>query len=85
MNIMAMVLAYGSVAMFLTGLFFAKFIGVEMIGVMQVAFIGLMVVSNLSPLLAPLTILVRSTGYDGAFSSSAQLQSTIVPYRIRSL
>lgn len=85
MKIVGEVVAYGSLGLFVAALFLAKFIGIEMIGVMQVAFLGLMIVTNLPPLIAPLNILVRSTGYNEAFSNSTQLQSGSVPYRISSV
>lgn len=60
MNLFSKILAYFALAMFLASLFTAKFVGVEMIGVIQVAFIGLMTVTNLPPLLSTLSNMIKS-------------------------
>lgn len=65
----------------LLGLFLGRFIGVEMAGVVQVAFIGLMTMSNLHPLLSPLTAMGYITGLDQRASSGL----VSVPNRVYAL
>lgn len=48
----------------LFGVFLGKFIGVEMSGVVQIAFIGLLTMPNLHPLFSPMTAMGYITGPD---------------------
>ncbi len=51
-------------------------------GVLQMAFIGLIMVDHLPPLLAPLTRIFPVNGYNTLFSNTATKD---IPYRISSL
>lgn len=77
------VLMYLSLAGFLLSIFTARFIGVEMIGVIQVAFLGLMMIDHLQPLLAPLAKINLINGPNTAFLG--QPQNKTIPYRASAL
>lgn len=68
-------------ASFVASLFTAKYIGVEMMGVIQIAFIGLAVVNQLPPLMAP----YPSMSYVNGVNSANQKSSSGMPYRVSSL
>lgn len=84
-QILSMVVMGLALAGFAAGLFTAKFIGVEMLGVVQVAFIGLAIVNNLPPLLAPLAKMGYVNGVNSALSGSDSSASTSLPVRESSL
>lgn len=54
-----------------------------MVGVVQIAFLGLMVIDNLQPLIAPMTKIFTINGINTAFADST-LNKTL-PYRASSL
>ena len=70
-EILWQILLYLSLAGMLLSLFTAKFIGVEMIGVVQVAFLGLMIIDYLQPLVAPMTKMFPINGLNTAFLNSS--------------
>lgn len=84
MNAIAKVLTYLALVMFIVSLFTAKFIGVEMVGVLQVAFIGLMMVVELPPLLSTISSMVPVNGYNSVFNTSGS-QNQNVPIRVTCL
>lgn len=80
---LAQVVMYSSLAVFFVGLVAGKFIGVEMMGVIQVSYIGLMIINYVNPILAPLTKIVFVNGFNSMFSSPSVGSS--IPNRITSL
>lgn len=79
MNFMAKVVVYLALAMFVVSLFTAKSIGIEMIGVVQVAFIGLMTIVELPPMLSALSTMIQANGYNSAFDSASSKQTLPIP------
>lgn len=88
--------AYGVMGLalgeFLIGLAIGRFIGVEMIGVVQVGFIGLTIVSNMQPLMSKLLNLKFVNGVNTYFIDqhetmlvTGEVASGLVPFRISSL
>lgn len=73
---------YSSYGVLFLGLFCDKVIGVELFGVMQVAFLSLSDMNSVQPLLAPLMNFSIVNGYNHEF---IQTNSSKVPYRVRSL
>lgn len=77
---------YLSIVGFAAGLFVAKFIGVEMIGVVQIAFIGLIAVDYVQPVLAPLSQIGMVNGVNTMFSGDeTDMGFGSVPNRITAL
>jgi hypothetical protein len=70
-NILSKVIMYASLIVFAASLFTAKFIGIEMMGVIQLAFIGLMIVKYLPPLLSPIAQIGMVNGWNAAFNNSS--------------
>lgn len=77
MNIACYALLGLSLACFAAGLIAGKFIGVEAVGVVQAAFLGLACVEYLPPLLAPLAGIGAVNGYNMPLGDAGTL-----PYRI---
>ncbi len=83
---LALVIAVLGLVGFLLGLFTSKFIGVEMVGVVQVAFVGLASINNIHPLLAPLAQIGFVNGLNSLFTNQQQSQlSGNVPIRASAL
>lgn len=80
-DVMAQIVAYAGLATFIAGLFTSKFIGVEMIGVVQGAFVALMLVPVAPPLLASLSRMVYVNGYNTINQATqyTTLSSTLPP------
>lgn len=78
---------YLSLGGFVLGLFTVKYIGVEMMGVVQLAFIGLISVDYLQPTLAPLSKIGFVNGVNTMFqnTTAAELGLTSLPNRITAL
>lgn len=86
MEVLGMVLMYMAITTFCLSLLSSKFIGVEMIGVIQAAYIGLIVVDNLPPMLAPLSEITFVNGINNYFNEAKyQYQMESLPKRISSL
>jgi hypothetical protein len=68
MQIVAYAVAGLGYAGFLGGMVVGRFISVEMIGVLQLAFVGLIVVDYLQPLLAAMTEIGFVNGVNTLFS-----------------
>jgi cysteine-rich repeat protein len=81
----AKAVGYTAAVGFVAGLALGKFIGVEMIGVVQVAFIGLMVVDYLQPVLAPLSQIGFVNGINTMFEANKTQVSGGLPNRITAL
>lgn len=84
-NILATALMYASLAGFAAGLVMAKFIGVEMIGVVQISFIGLMIINYLQPFLAPMAKIGFVNGVNTMLSNHSSVVRSGPPNRITSL
>lgn len=80
---LAMVVMYLSLLVFGAGVVVAKFIGVEMMGVIQVSYIGLMIVNYLNPVLAPFSKISFVNGFNDMFSTGSA--SGAMPNRITAL
>lgn len=85
-NVLAEVVLSAALGIFIAGLFTARFIGVEMIGVVQAAFAALIMISIAPPLLARLSRMVYNNGYN-IISQGTQYttHSSTLPSRIADL
>jgi hypothetical protein len=68
METLSAALMYVSLLVFGVSLVSSKFIGVEMLGVIQVAYIGLMVIDYFPPVLAPLSEIGFVNGVNNFFN-----------------
>lgn len=85
-SLLSIVVAVVALVVFMLGLYMGKFIGVEAAGVVQLAFISLAMLDMMHPLVAPLTNLLYSNGYNGAFADSrVNLTSSSFPPRFQPL
>lgn len=75
---------YLTFASLIMSIFTSKFIGVETLGVIQTAFIGLMIVNYVQPVLAPLTQLVFINGPNNFFKQGS-VQVDPLPNRVSNL
>jgi hypothetical protein len=82
---LAQTLMYASLAGFVAGLVLGKFIGVEMIGVVQVAYIGLMIINYLQPMMSTLAKIGFVNGINTLFQNSTDVTSGQLPHRVTSL
>jgi beta-lactamase regulating signal transducer with metallopeptidase domain len=76
---------YLSLAGFLAAVFTAKFIGVEMMGVIQAAFLGLMIMIHLQPMLATFSQMNYVSGINNLFDSSKMASASMLPNRLTAL
>ena len=68
MNILIYIAAGAAVLGAFASLVLGRFIGVEMMTVFQIAFIGLMVMENIEPLLAPFAHISFVNGFDDYYN-----------------
>lgn len=76
------VVMYLSLMVFVMGVAIGKFIGVEMMGVVQISYIGLMIINYLHPVLAPFSKISFVNGFNNLFTSSS---TNSIPNRITAL
>lgn len=85
MDICFRVVGYTALAGLLLGLFTNKFIGIEMIGVVQVAYIALLMINLLHPFLQPMQYINIVNGPNMAFQRDRLSLSNPLPNRITAL
>lgn len=79
------VVGYVSLASFVLALFTSKFIGIEMIGVVQVAYIALIMINQLHPFLASIKYINFVNGPNSAFLNDRLTLTNPLPNRITAL
>lgn len=79
------VVTYATLAFFVLGLFTSKFIGIEMIGVVQVAYISLLMINLLHPFLEPIKFINLVNGPNTAFQNDRLSLTNPLPNRITAL
>jgi hypothetical protein len=85
LDLLSTVIMYLSLAGLLAGVFTAKFISVEMMGVIQVAFLGLMIMVHIQPILATLTHMSYVNGINSLFDNLKMASASVLPNRLTAL
>lgn len=68
-DLLGQVVMYLSLLGLVAGLFIGRFIGVEMVAVVQIAYLGLAIITHLNPLLSPLTKMTYVNSINSMFST----------------
>lgn len=85
LNLLCQAALYAGLFGFVAGFLMSRFIGLEMVGVVQLAFLGLIAVEPLHPLLAPILNLSLINGINSMFSSDQARTASTVPNRLSAL